>query len=223
MNNRENDACIISPKLTDIAGGSPSTDSRTADYLAGLLSFALRRGAGEAARELVDRYGTLDRIVATSASELASIPHMTENAAILLHLGAALSSRRVTDGLKIGSVPTEEELFGYLIALYIGTPTEVVHILLFNEGGELVACENMGEGTVNGSDIYPRRLLEHAVKHHATSAILVHNHPRASCTSSAEDVTTTKILAGVFRSAGVTLRAHYIVAGRSIASVPFAD
>ena len=200
-----------------------NADSRTIDYLTGLLSFALRRGAGDAARELVDRYGTLDRIVATSVSELAGLPYMTENAAILLHLGAALSSRRVTDRLKFGSVPTEEELYNYLIALYVGTPAEVVHILLFDEGGELIACENMGEGTVNGSDIYPRRLLEHAVKHRATSAFLVHNHPRASCSSSAEDVAATKILAGVFRSAGVTLRAHYVVAGRSIASVPFAD
>lgn len=200
-----------------------SSDARTVSYLASLLSFALRTGAADAARELIDRYGTLDRIVAIPVSELAALPSMTENAAVLLHLGGAVSSRRVTDAFTVGRVPTDEEIYDYLVALYIGASTEVVHLILFDEKGAVISCEYAGEGTVNGSDIYPRRLLERAVKCKATSVILAHNHPRGGCTYSDEDIAATKILLGVFRAAGVTLRAHYVVAGRSITSVPLLD
>ncbi len=200
-----------------------SADARTVSYLAELLSFSLRGDTTGIARELVDRYGTLDRMVATPVPELSALPGMTENAAMLLHLGGAVSSRRVTDAFAVGRVPTDEDIYDYLIALYIGAPTEVVHLILFDEKGAVISCEYAGEGTVNGSDIYPRRLLERAVKSKAASAILAHNHPRGGCTCSDEDVAATKILAGVFRAAGVTLRAHYVVAGRSIASVPLAD
>lgn len=191
-------------------------------YLEGLLGFTLRANADTVADALIKKYGTIDRASAASIDELMAMPYVTEGAAILLRLAASLTSRRVTERLAFGSRPTEEELRSYLVGLYLGVSVETVYLLLFDEAHRFISLEYMGEGTVSSSDIYPRRLLECALRRSASSAILVHNHPRANDTPSIEDVSATYMLYSVFRSAGMELLDHYVVSDRSIRRIPIA-
>jgi len=189
-------------------------------YLRALLSFSYRTDPDPIAESLVRKYGSIDRAASAPIEELSAMPEMNQNAIMLLKLTAALNSRRVTDSVKPGDVLSEEELKRYLVALYLGISVETVYLLLFDREGRLISTEYMGEGTVSGSDVYPRRLLECAVRHSAARVILVHNHPRGSADPSRIDVNATSNLKAIFRNVGIDLSHHYIVSDRKVALIP---
>ncbi len=191
------------------------------EHLAELLKFSLGdKGCYELAGRLLTKFGNLDNVCSTASEELQSVEGMTRDAAILLRLCAALNSRRVTDTFELGKTHTTEEICRYFIALYMGLSVETVYMMLFDSRDRVISVEYMGEGTVSSSDVYPRKLLERAIKRGATSAILAHNHPRASSNASPEDVVVTQSLTEMFRSSGVELKGHYVVSERRIAAVP---
>jgi DNA repair protein RadC len=89
-------------------------------------------------------------------------------------------------------------------------------MLIRDEKKRITAVENMGEGTVGASEVYPRKLLEVAIKNKAKSIILAHNHPHGGPTASDDDIEGTKRLKAIFSKAGIELAVHYVVSGRAI-------
>lgn len=130
---------------------------------------------------------------------------------MFFRLLGALASRRVTDRLRFGRSYGDEQIEEYFKALYIGHSAETVYMMLLDKSGRVTSVEYMSEGTVNRSDLYPRMLLERAVKCRASSAIIAHNHPRGKAEASQMDIYTTDRLGRIFRSAGIRLLRHYIV------------
>ena len=189
------------------------------DYLEGLLSFVIRNDAHAVAECLVNKYGTIDLIVSARDEDLLSIPGMTRSALLLLKVTSALTSRRITESVEFGRAWTEAEIIDYLIGLYHGVSVETVYMLIIDRADRVVACEYMGEGTVSASDVYPRRLLETAVKNRASAVILAHNHPRGLGKPSKDDLQSTQKLDRLFKNTGIELRRHYIVSERDVGHV----
>ena len=186
-----------------------------------VLRFALgKERAILAARSLVARYGSLSVMADTMIEDLEGTEGMTKKAAMLVKLCFHLGSRSQTDSFELGRVHTERQIEEYLIGLYLGLTNETVYMLLLDAKGRVIACEYMGEGTVIASDIYPRRLLETAIRKNAAAVILAHNHPRGVAEPSREDVMATEVIFNVMRTSGIKLLAHYTVAGGRIGKVP---
>ena len=199
---------------------SYSASDTAVAYLERLLSFSLKSGARETAARIIARYGTLDLALSAPTTELARIDGMNKSAANLLALTAAVNSRRVVDALPVGTKPDVDAIYRFAVGLYLSVSVETVYLMLFDGEDKFISLEYIGEGTVAASDVYPRRLIEAAVKKGAASAILMHNHPRASGVPSQEDVNATDRIAWVFDNAGVYLRMHLVVSERSVARIP---
>jgi DNA repair protein RadC len=56
-------------------------------------------------------------------------------------------------------------------------PIELFRVLFLDTRSKLIADEVLGRGTVNDTPVYPRELVRRALELHASSLILVHNHP----------------------------------------------
>ena len=175
--------------------------------------------AKECAERLLTRYGSLATLLSATEEEIAEVGCVSMNTALLVKLIGYVNSRRVTDKFELGRTHNELELREYLAALFLGASVETIYVLLFDAKGRTVAVEHVSCGTVNASDVVPRKVLELAKKKNATSVVLAHNHPKGSATASADDIVTTGRLAGVFASVGVRLLAHYIVADGEIARI----
>ena len=67
-------------------------------------------------------------------------------------------------------------------------------MIFLNSQNEVIAEEIVHEGIVNQTVVYPRKVLELALKHKATGLILVHNHPSGHLTPSAADRELTRAL-----------------------------
>lgn len=190
------------------------------EYLAEYLSFFMKKEDAErASAALSQKYGTLCVLSSSTLDELAATDGMNNQSALSLKLLGYIRSRSVTDNFKLGRVHTEEEIREYLTALFLGLSVETVYCLSLDERGRVVASDYLGEGTVNSSEIYPRRVLECASRNRARSVILAHNHPKGTADASAEDKSATEYIKCVLRDAGINLRAHYLVSDGECAEV----
>lgn len=172
------------------------------------------------AEKLLIRYRSIARLSEAPVFELERILS-SESLAVYLKLAISLSSRCVIDNFKFSRKHTEDEIKDYFRALFLGRSVETVYALLFDERDRAIACEILGEGTVNSSAVIPRRLVELCLNTRARSVILAHNHPGANAEASAEDSEGTERLCSILRPYGVEIREHYIFAGNSCATLSF--
>ena len=128
-----------------------------------------------------------------------------------LKLAFALTSRTLTDSFKFGVRHTTEEIGKYLCGIFMTLSVETVYALFLDSDDAVISCNYMGEGTVNSSNIYPRRILERAIKCGAKKIIIAHNHPGGFAKPSAEDSTSMKMISDLFRSSGNELVGYYVV------------
>lgn len=183
-----------------------------AEYLAGLLGFSDKDRAAVYAETLLFRYGSLDSIFYASGKELTEL--VGERTALFIKIIAAINSRRITDRIKPGKMYSLEEIVSYTVATFVGQSTESIYLLSFDSSGKFLGIDRLGEGTVNSSDIYPRRIAEAAARRRAKTAILVHNHPFGTATPSESDIVSTARLYVTALTFGVLLTHHIIVAER---------
>ena len=170
--------------------------------------------------KLLMRYKSIARLSEAPVFELERILS-SESLAVYIKLAVSFSARCVIDDFKFSKKHTEEEIKEYFRALFLGRSVETVYALLFDERDRVIACEILGEGTVNSSAVMPRRLVELCLNTHARSVILAHNHPGATPEASAEDLEGTERLCSILRPYGVEIREHYIFAEKSCIALSF--
>ena len=166
----------------------------------------------ECTSRLLDRYGSLSTVFSESEEEICRVGGVNMNTALLIKLIAYTHSRRIAEMFEFGKEHTELELREFLSALFIGASVETVYALLLDGSGRVISAEYITEGTVNTSDIVPRKILEYANKRKSKRIILAHNHPKGTKSPSKDDIMTTGRLFNLFATVGVRLVAHYIVA-----------
>ena len=99
-----------------------------------------------------------------------------------------------SEALKRQAIKSLDNLVEYCRASMGGLLDEQFRVIFFNSQNEVIAEEIVQEGTVNQTVVYPRKVLELALKHKATGLILVHNHPSGHLTPSAADRELTRAL-----------------------------
>lgn len=195
-----------------------------AEYLSSYLSYVMEPGAAQdAAEKLTDHYGTLKFIMSSSQKEIAEIAKIGMQEALALKLLGYVYSRSVTDAFKLGRAHTEEELKEYIKALFIGYSVETIYCLPTDKHGYVIGVEYMGEGTINSSEVYPRRILECAAMYGARGMIIAHNHPKGYATASSADKQATNYIKCLLKEAGVKLIAHYLVSETECLAVKMSE
>ena len=165
-----------------------------------------------AADSLMKRFGSFTSVAEADVLAISDTLGGEGATSVYIKLVAAIVSRRNSDLFKFGKKHTDDEIERYFVSLFFGLSVETVYILSV-KNGKIISCDKAGEGTVNASNVLPRRLLEIAKRHSADSLIIAHNHPGGYATPSDEDIAGTQTLCEFLRSSGINLLSHYVVAG----------
>lgn len=80
-----------------------------------------------------------------------------------------------------------------------------------NGNHEIIRINVVSVGTVNSSLIYPREVIELALKDKAAAIILSHNHPSGNLEPSNSDIETTKQLISAANVMGIPILDHIII------------
>ncbi len=185
---------------------------RDGAYFVKLLSLCVGEQAEAVADALLGKYGTIESALTPSVRELTAL--VGEKAAVFLKLVAYLTSRRRTDLFAFGKSHSSAEIAEYLKALYIGESVEKIYLISFDARDRVIGCDLLGEGTVNASEVLPRKAIETAMMRSSVSVSVAHNHPFGTPDPSIDDLNMTGTLANIFLNCEIALKEHFIIAGQ---------
>jgi DNA repair protein RadC len=113
---------------------------------------------------------------------------------------------RETDALT-----SPDAVAAYCRAALEGMRREAFNVIYLNTRNRVIRMERLSEGTVDQTAVYPRRVVEGALAHHAAAVVLVHNHPSGDPSPSMEDRALTRRLAAAAGLVDVAVLDHVIV------------
>ena len=186
-----------------------------ADYevLELVLSLAItRRDVKPLAKRLLKRYGSYAAVLDAGSEELLKFEGMGINSVAALKLvkeGSVKYLREKSRERCIVSSP--EALINYCRAAMAGLKDEEFRVIFLNTRNEVIGDEVICRGTVDQTVVYPRKIIERALHHNASSLIFVHNHPSGYPSPSGADRELTKILKEAVSSLQIKIHDHMII------------
>jgi len=180
-----------------------------------LLTFAIpRRDVKPAGKALLEHFHSLSAVLDASAEELKAVAGIGSESAVLLTLIPRLLERYHKDRWRsVKTLSSTQEAVQYLMGHFQAERVEVFCLLALNSQNGLIAMERIQEGTVNRTAVFPRLVVEAALKHRATAVIFAHNHPSGNPEPSSADRQLTRKLKRLLHELDITVHDHIILAG----------
>jgi DNA repair protein RadC len=178
-----------------------------------LLTFAIPYSdVKPLAKQLIQHFGSFTRVLDATPEALMEVQGVRDYSATLIRLVKACAEYYLKEEvLERPRISSLSALVDYCRTAMGGLPDEQFRVIFLNSQNEIIAEEIVQEGTVNQTVVYPRKVLELALKHKASGLILVHNHPSGNLTPSAADLELTRSLVKASRSLNLTVHDHLII------------
>jgi len=188
-----------------------------------LLTFATpRRDCKEAAKNALKRFKTLQGVLEASSEALCEIKGIGQTNQIGILLIKAVADRYLEKRL-VGKNPlnNSKDLYDFLY-LNIGEKHhECFQVVFLDAKNKVISTETLFQGTLTASAVYPREVVNAALRNHASAIIFAHNHPSGDPEPSQEDVSITRQLIFACRVMGIIVHEHLIIGEKKYFS--FAD
>lgn len=180
-----------------------------------LLTLAIPRSdVKQPAKALIARFGDLRGILDAPIEELravSGIGSVTPVALQIIKAAATLYLQQSGEGLDSLADPARLSEFW---RMRIGAlKNEVFEVAYLDSGYRLLrdGVDRLEEGTIDRATVYPRRVVEAALKREAAAVVLAHNHPNANLTPSEHDKLLTRAIVLAAETVHLKVLDHLIV------------
>ena len=185
-----------------------------------LLFYAIpQRDTNKIAHRLLERFGSISRVFDASIADLASVEEIGYNTAVLLKMVPQLAKIYQKDRWQKRvdlSLPATRGEF--VKSLFIGEVYEVLYLVCLDSAKRLLACVRVHEGTLDEISMYPRNVVEAALRQKARYLIMAHNHPSGNKMPSNGDIFATEKVAHALKAVGIDLLDHVVVGAEEYSS-----
>jgi len=160
-----------------------------------------RKDCKRQAKEAIKKFKTLRGVLEAQMEELQEIkgigPHNAFGIKLIQEVAREFLKEKI---IKKPICKSSKEIFDYLYHSMRGLKKEIFKVLLLNAKNQIIEIEDLFEGTLNTSSIYPREIIKSAIKNNAVSLIFAHNHPSGNPepSQSDKDITEDLVFAGNF-------------------------
>ena len=180
-----------------------------------LLTFAIPRiNTNPIAHRLIDRFGSLNKVLEANQKELEAVEGVGPLASTLLTMTLPLfrvyEQRKLLPQVRLTNYA---DLAAYCRTLYLGVCREEFYVLSMDADMRLLGVKCIAKGTPTEVSALPRHVLEELLQNHAASAVISHNHPSGSALPSQEDVDITAAIERLLTGVGIRLYDHLLIAG----------
>jgi DNA repair protein RadC len=151
------------------------------------------------AKEAVGKFKTLRGVLEAPPEELQKIKGITTHNIFVIKFMQEIAREFLKEQvLDKPYCRSSREVFDYLYHSMRDLKKEVFKVMFLDSQNRIVDIEDLFEGTLNASAIYPREIIRGAVKHNAAALIFIHNHPAGNPQPSDNDkqITQALVLAG---------------------------
>lgn len=154
-----------------------------------------RRDCKQAAKNAMDRFKTLRGVLEASSDELRGIrgvgPANIFGIRLVQEVARQFLKEQILDKPYCKS---SKAVFDYLYHSMRDRNKEVFKVMFLNSQNQIIEVEDLFEGTLNASAVYPREIIAKAIKHDAAALIFAHNHPAGNPEPSDNDKDITRDL-----------------------------
>jgi DNA repair protein RadC len=183
-----------------------------------LLTLAIPRSdVKEPAKALIARFENLRGILDAPLEELRSVPgigNVTPIALQIIKATATLYLQQRGEGRDSLADPGRLASFW---RMRIGSlPNETFEVAYLDSGYRLLrdGVETLEEGTIDRAAVYPRRVIEAALRRDAAALVLAHNHPNGHVQPTAHDKVLTRAIVLAAETVHLKVVDHLIVSAQ---------
>jgi DNA repair protein RadC len=198
-----------------------------ADSLANsdLIAILLRTGTKgisvmDVAKQLVQKFGTLDNLSRASIAELRQIKGIGRDKAIALKSAFTLARRMAKEiRQEQPTLDTPDRIADLLREEHRSYEVEHFQVVLLNTRRRLIRVENITQGTLDTILVHPREVFKCAIAANAAALVLAHNHPSGDPSPSEADIKVTRDLIRAGQLLKIEVLDH-VITGRATAERP---
>ncbi len=180
-----------------------------------LLTLAIPRSdVKQPAKALLRRFGNLRGILDAPLDELRAVKGIgavTPVALKIIRAAATLYLQQSAEGVEFSTNP--ERLADFWRMKIGALQDEVFEVAYLDSGLRLLrdGVERLEEGTIDRATVYPRRVVEAALRRGAAAVVLAHNHPNGDVNPSEQDRLLTRAIVLAAEAVQVRIVDHLIV------------
>ncbi len=185
-----------------------------------LLSIILRTGTKdfnvkEVASSILTNVGGLNNLSDVGIRELSKIKGVGNIKAITILSAIELGKRVINKEIEINMVlNTSVAIHEAFKSMFLNINQEKVLAIFLDAKKRLISYKFIFVGTLDRSIIHPREIFNEAIKEHASSLVIMHNHPSNDLSPSKEDIVVTNKIKECGDIIGIPLVDHLITNGR---------
>lgn len=188
-----------------------------------LLTLATpRKDMKPQAKELIRRFKSLGAVLEAPLSVLRDVDGLGPANIFALKLPHAVGRRFLFEQASgkdyLNSSSTVKDFLTHNLK---ERSREVFMVIFLNGQNQIIRMEELFEGSLTTSAVYPREVVKKVLDYDSASVILVHNHPSGNLSPSNSDRALTKKLQTALQAIDVDILDHLIVGGNEFFS--FAD
>lgn len=200
-----------------VADPSALTDAEILELALGHVY--LRRDNNMLAKRLLHEKGSLGAVLTASAAELELVDGCGTAAAKFFLLIRELQSRCIFEKAKDNGPATLADA-AELGKIRLGScRKEEFWALLLDKQNKILTFMKMRQGSIDHVFIEPLEVVELMIRFHASSLVLMHNHPGGSLEPSDDDLEITRKIASSLDSLGLHLHDHLIITAQACRSI----
>ena len=191
-----------------------------------LIAILLRTGyqgrnVVQVARDLLERYKTLNELSRCSVKEISKIKGIKGVKAIELVAAFKLGHRIAEEQFAQEKIDTPELVYNLLGAEMRALRNESLRVLLLDTRYHLIGREEVSSGSVNESIAHPREVFRPAIIASAYAVIVAHNHPSGDPAPSQADHGLTRRLSEAAELLQIKLLDHVIIGAPAEGRQPY--
>lgn len=180
-----------------------------------LLTLAIPRcDVKQQAKDLIERFGGLRNILDASFDELRAVKGIGEVAPVALKIIRAAAALYLQQSEELRESLSDTSKLVDFWRMRVGALScEVFEVAFLDSGYRLLrdGVETLEEGTIDRAAVYPRRVLEAAIRRGAAAIVLAHNHPNGCVDPSEQDKVLTRAIVLAAETVGVKVVDHLII------------
>ncbi|MDD5363026.1 MAG: DNA repair protein RadC [Ignavibacteria bacterium] len=196
-----------------------------------LLAILLRTGTKDEpvldlSKKLMMKFGTVESFFESSVQDLMSVKGIgLAKAAELIScitLGRRYKDELIrNENLRLSreSITEPSTAVSFIRAEIRDYSKEQFFVLNLDVRNRLIDIEMISKGTLTSSLVHPRETFESAIRKHAASIMVAHNHPSGDTNPSDDDIKISKRLTESGRILGIDLIDHLVITKDSYCSL----
>jgi len=164
------------------------------------------------AKELIRTFGSIKEAVDADIGDLVKIKGIGKDSAVLIKLVKEIAALYLKQKAKEKKqVTCTTELLDFCRTVMGGKQDEEFCVIYLDAQNQIIEFETIQRGVVNQAVVYPRQVLENALKKKASAIILAHNHPSGHVRPSDADIRLTKTIQETAKVLDILVHDHIII------------